>query len=166
MALTYVNLARTAYRQGNQAEATLFLDKSLLVSQDLDIRWTLGFVQEIMGLLERSKGNMKNALGHFQKSLQLAIEQENQQGIANCYGAIAGLAAVTNQPEKAARLFAASAKLRQEIGAKMSSNDRIEYEKFINLTHQQLDHVSFEMEWTIGYSTSAFQILEDLKTWT
>ena len=165
LALTYVNLARTAYRQGDHAAAKHFLDHSLSVSQELDIRWTLGFVLEIKGLLERSNGDYKNAFGLFQKSLQLAIEQENQQGIANCYGAIAGLAAVSNRPEQAARLFAAAAKLRQGIGAKMSNNDRVEYEQYLELTHQQLDHVSFEMEWSAGFGMSANKILEDLGKW-
>ncbi len=165
-ALTYVNLARTAYRQGDHLAAKKFLDQSLSVSQELDIRWTLGYVLEIMGLLERSKGNYNHALELFQNSLQLAIEQENQQGIANCYGALAGLAVILNKTRQASRLFAAAAKLRREIGAKMSHKDQVEYEQYLGMTHQKLDLITFEMEWSKGYALTTKQVIEDLKTWS
>ena len=166
MAVTYVNLARTAYRQRDFSKAMEFLDLALSVSQDLDIRWTLSFVLEIKGLLERSQGNYEPALRLFRESLNLAVEQENQQGIANCFGALAGLAVVAKQTRQAVRMFAAASKLRGEIGAEMSDSDRHEYEHYLDLTHQQLDDVSFEAEWSKGYEMSVNQVIEDLKTWS
>lgn len=165
IASTYVNLARTAYRQSDPDAAMHYLDESLVISQDLHSRWTYGFVLEIMGLLQRSVGNYERALGLFHESLHLAVEQENLQGIANCLGALAGLAVMANQAKRAARLFAAAAKLRREMGAKMSSSDRIEYEKYRTMVHEHLDHATFEAEWLEGFSMTTEQIIEDLKEW-
>jgi len=137
IAITYVNLARTAYRQGDQDTARQYLEKSLSISNELNIRWTLGFVLEIMGLVHRNAGNFGTALGLFQESLRISVEQDNKQGIANCLGALAGLAVMADQPKRATRLFAAAAKLRREMGAKMSNNDRIEYEQYLDLVHEQ-----------------------------
>lgn len=162
---TYVNLARTAYRLGDNAAAMHYLEESLSISRELDIRWNLGFVLEIMGLLKRNDGNYERSLKLFQESLHLSLEQKNQQGIANCLGALAGLAVVTNQARRAARLFAAAAKLRREMGAKMSSNDRIEYEKYLTMVHECLDHTTFETEWSEGFTMSMEQIIDELKEW-
>lgn len=165
IASTYVNLARTAYRQGDHDAAMQFLDESLSISQKHNTRWNYGFVLEIMGLLQRSDGNFKRALELFQESLRVAVEQDNQQGIANCLGAMAGLAVMANQAPRAARLFAAAARLRQEMGARMSSNDRQEYEHYLTLVHERLDHAAFEAEWSQGFIMTTEQIIEELTGW-
>jgi hypothetical protein len=116
-----------------------------------------------MGLLRRSEGNHDLALELFQESLRLSIAQDNRQGIANCLGAMAGLAVLANQPARAARYFASSARLRREMGAKMSSNDREEYEYYLGMVHKQMDNVQFEAEWSEGFSMTIDQIIEDAK---
>jgi predicted ATPase/class 3 adenylate cyclase len=163
---TYVHLARAAYRQGDHETATYYLEESISISRRLNIRWIYGFVLEIMGLLQRSEGNYERSLELFQESLHLAVEQENQQGIANCLGALAGLAIMANQVRRAARLFAASAKLRYEMGAKMSSNDRLEYEHYLAMVRNHLDHATFEAEWSQGFLMTTEQILEELNEWS
>jgi tetratricopeptide (TPR) repeat protein len=164
--LTYVNLARTAYRQGNHPAAVQFLEDSLSTSKELNTRWNQSFVLEIMALLERSEGNYGRAFGLFQESLSLAVEQDNQQGIANCIGGLAGLAVLANQPVHAVHLFAAAAKLRRAMGAKMSTNDRVEYEKYLTMVHVQLDHATFEAEWSEGFMMTLEKIIEELSKWS
>jgi predicted ATPase/class 3 adenylate cyclase len=163
---TYVHLARTAYRQGDQEAAMQHLEAGRSISQRRNIRWTYALVLEIMGLLQRSSGNYKQALELLQESLRLAFEQENLQGIANCLGALAGLAVMANQAQRAARLFAAASKLRREMGAQMSNNDRQEYEHYLALVHDHLDHVTFEAEWSQGFSMTTEQIITELNEWS
>ncbi|MEJ2600893.1 MAG: tetratricopeptide repeat protein [Anaerolineales bacterium] len=163
---TFVNLARTAYRQGDHDAATEYLEESRSISKELGIRWSLGFVLEISGLLQRSQGNYDRAREFFQQCLQLAVDQNNQQGIANCLGALAGLAVMANQAPRAARLFAAASRLRREMGAKMSSNDRLEYEHYLTIVHEHLDHATFETEWSQGFIMTTQEIIEDLKEWS
>ncbi len=165
IASTCVNLARTAYRQGDHHAAMHYLDESLSISQALKIRWTYSFVLEIMGLLQRSAGNYKHSLELFQKSLEMSIEQENQQGIANCLGGLAGLAVMSNQAERAARFFAAAGKLRLEMGARMSSNDRLEYETYLAMVHERLDQATFQAEWSEGATMTTERISEELSEW-
>jgi hypothetical protein len=143
-----------------------FLNDSLSISEELNARWNVGFVLEIMGLLQRSQGNYDRALELFQESLRLALEQENQQGIANCLGALAGLAVMANQTACAVHLFAAAAKLRHEMGAKMSSNDRLEYEHYLTMVHEHMDHTEFEAEWSVGFTMTTEQIIEDVRQWS
>ncbi len=162
---TYINLARTAYRLGDQTAAMYFLNESLATSRELNTRWNMAFVLEIMGLLQRSLGNDEHALELFQESLRLSVEQENMQGIANCLGALAGLAVMGNQALRAVRLFASAARLRREMGAQMSNNDRAEYERYLTMVHEQLDHATFEAEWLEGFSMTTEQIIQDVDAW-
>jgi predicted ATPase/class 3 adenylate cyclase len=159
----WVNLARTAYRQGDKESARQYLDLSLSLSHGLEIRWTVSFALEIMGLLEREAGNYERATQLFMDSLHLSVKQANQQGIANCFGALAGMAVLRNQPAQAACLFAAAEKLRVEMGAKMGSADQEEYEHYLAILHDQLDPESFEAAWLKGSLMITEQIIEGLK---
>jgi predicted ATPase len=160
VAYALANLARTLYRLDDHAAASRLLDESLSISRELDIRWSLAFSLEIMGLLQRSQGDYARASELFQESLRLSAEQANQQGIANCLGALGGLAAMTGQPIRAARLFAAADKLRQAIGARMGSDDRREYEVYLDLLRHQLDDVAFTTSWSEGYAMTDEQAIE------
>lgn len=166
IAITDVNLARVSYRQGDIPAAQHYLEESLSISEEQNIRWTKGFTLEIMGLLQRKEGNIGRALELFLESLRLSIEQENLQGIANCFGALAGLAVIENQPARAARLFAAAAKLRREMGMRMSNNDWSEYEHYLMTAQQMIDRPSFEAEYSEGFSMTTDQLVDDLKEWS
>jgi predicted ATPase/class 3 adenylate cyclase/Tfp pilus assembly protein PilF len=160
IAQTLVNLARSAYRQGDQASASTYLEESLSLSRELDIRWSLAFSLEIMGLVKRSQGDLQAALPLFQESLMLSAEQANQQGIANCLGAIAGLAALNGQPAESARLFSAAANLRSSMGAKMGANDQHEYEQYLAVLRQKLDEALFNRLMLEGCNITTEQAVE------
>lgn len=154
------NLARALYRQGDHEAARQCVDESLAISRELDIRWTLGFGLEILGLVHRSRHNDEVALGLFQESLAVSLEQGNRQGVANCLGAIAGLAALSNQATAAAILFGAAQRIRREIGARMGSGDLAEYEFYLVLARQHLAEDEFEAAWARGSSLTIEQVVE------
>jgi tetratricopeptide (TPR) repeat protein len=161
MASVWINLARTAYRQGEIESARIFIDKSLTLLDQLNALWTRGLALEILGLLKRKEGDYGRALELFQESLKISVDQDNRQGIANCLGAIAGLAMITNQPGEAIRLFAASQKIREEIGARMGSEDLVEYNEYLMVTRQQLNQAEYNQAWMNGYHLSIDQAVED-----
>jgi tetratricopeptide (TPR) repeat protein len=150
-------MARTAYRLGDHQLAQEYLEESLSLSRSFDIRWSLAFSLEIMGLLRRSQGDNEHALQMFRESLQLSNEQANRQGIVNCLGAIAGLAATYKQPEIAVRLFAVAEQLRGEIGNKMGQADKEEYDAFLQGARNQLDGDAFRRAWSDGQAMSVEQ---------
>jgi hypothetical protein len=137
------------------------LDESVSISRELDLRWSLAFSLESMGLLQRSQGDYDRAWDLFQESLSLSAEQANQQGIANCLGALAGLAALARQSNRAAHLFAAAGKLRQALGARMGSDDQREYEHYLALLRHQLDDAAFTVAWSEGCAMTAEQAIEE-----
>jgi tetratricopeptide (TPR) repeat protein len=166
VARLWVNLARVSYRQGDPESALRFLDESLSISRKLDTRWNLGYVLEILGLIERSKGNTARALTLFQESLNFSIEQENKQGIANCLGALAGLALMDQQHARATRLFAAADKLRWTMGAVMGQHDQEEYQGYLNKLQSQMETEAINAAWSEGHSATLEAVIEDLKEWS
>ena len=161
IAHTLVGLARTTYRLDDHQRAQELLEESLSLSRAFDIQWSLAFSLEIMGLLRRSAGDYGGALEIYQESLQLSFEQESRQGVVNCLGAIAGLAAMLNQPEIAVRLFAVTEQLREAIGNKMEQADQQEYEACLQLARDQLDEAAFNTLWRDGQAMSTQQAVKE-----
>jgi predicted ATPase/class 3 adenylate cyclase/Tfp pilus assembly protein PilF len=160
VAITWINLARTANRQGNLENANKYLDESLAVAHQLKTGWTQGLALEISGLLQRKQGNHAQALTLFKESLDISDLQDNLQGIANCLGAIAGLAITAEQPVEGLQLFAAAQMIRQQISAKMGQGDQAEYDLYLDLADQQLDKVRFEKAWSQGSSLTLAQAIQ------
>jgi predicted ATPase/uncharacterized protein HemY len=163
--VTLVNLARTAYRQGDMDQAMNYLDEGLVIANKLEVQWIISYVLEIMGLLYRSQGNYDRSIELFKESLRISIEQDNVQGIANCLGALAGIAAQKNQPMQAALLFASAEKYREMIGAIMGKTDREEYDHYLELLHNQLDEVDYNKAWSKGRETSVEQLYSEILSW-
>ncbi|UCD40810.1 MAG: tetratricopeptide repeat protein [Chloroflexota bacterium] len=160
VAIALINLARTAYRLGKFKNARNYIDQSLAVSQQLETEWTHGLALEILGLLQRKQGDHDQALHLFQESLEISVIQDNRQGIANCFGAIAGLAIIANQPVEGMNLFAAAQMIREEIGARMGEGDQEEYNEYLNLARQQLDDEQIQKAWSHGSSLTLEQAIE------
>jgi tetratricopeptide (TPR) repeat protein len=156
-----VGLARTAYRLDDHARAEEFLEESLSLSRKYGIQWSLAYSLEIIGLLRRSEGDYRRAFQLLQESLQLSSEQENQQGIANALGAIAGLAAMVNQPEMAARLFAAAERIREDIGSRMGLADQKEYEACLRQAKIQVGGAAFGASWSDGQEMSTKEAVRE-----
>jgi non-specific serine/threonine protein kinase len=161
IAHTLVGLGRTAYRLDDHQRAQEFLDESLSLSHNFGIQWSLAYSLEIMGLLRRNRGDYDRALQMFQESLRLSSEQENRQGVANCLGAIAGLAAMASRPKQATRLFAAADRIREEIGGRMGLADKNEYETCLRLAKEQIDEATFSSSWSDGQAMSMKQAISE-----
>jgi tetratricopeptide (TPR) repeat protein len=160
IAITWINLARIAYRKGNIEDAYQLIDKSLATSRLLKIEWTRGLALEIKGLLQRKQGNYIQALQSFQESLEIAVFQDNLQGIANCLGAIAGLAIITHHGLEGLQLFATAYMLREQINAKMGKGDQEEYDHYLYLVKHLLDKDQIERAWSQGISSDLIEAID------
>lgn len=155
-----INLARTAYRLGETERAINLINESVAFSRELNIRWTLSLGLEILGLIQRSLNKDEEALLLFKESLNISYEQDNLQGITNCLGAIAGMAAASDQVANAAILFAAAQKIRDEIKAGMGSGDQAEYDSYLALARYRLTDEEFMAAQAHGFNLNIEQAVE------
>lgn len=150
IALSTVNLARGLYRQGDLAGARQAVAQSLGLSREIGDCWGIAFGLEVSALLERSAGKYDRAALLFRESLQLSATQANRQGVLNSLGALAGLAALADDPARSARLFGAAEKLRESLEVVMAVDDRAEYEAYLQSLRGRLDPDAFAREWEAG----------------
>ena len=71
-------------------------------------------------------------------------------GVAGALEGIAGVARDRDEPEVAARLFAAAATLREEIGGVREGADQAEYDRDLAATRAALGDDAFDAAWAAG----------------
>ena len=73
---------------------------------------------------------------------------------------------MTGQPSLAARLFAVTDKMRDATGARMGSDDRMEYERYLSVLRNQMSDAEFETAWSGGYAMTTEQAIAELEGWS
>jgi hypothetical protein len=81
------------------------------------------------------------------------------RGLAVFLEGLAREAGVLGEPERAIRLFAAAAALREQIGAPRPPAEREDYEEHLSATTDQLDLAVFMSAWSEGWGMTAEQAL-------
>jgi hypothetical protein len=95
----------------------------------------------------------------FREATQIAQEEGHKVTIAFCLLGFAGLAGLSEQPERAARLWGAAEVLRETSGAAMSAADRIEYEYNANSVGAYIDREGYPTAVAEGRAMSTEQAI-------
>ncbi len=83
--------------------------------------------------------------------------------MGQCFVGLAGVAAVTGQAERAARLFGAADGLLQNISNQLEPVDRAAYAYALAIVQSQLDDAVFQTAWAAGRSLSQEQVLAEAR---
>jgi hypothetical protein len=122
---------------------------------------SLGMKPEIAQALDRSaylflrEGNVVEARARLRESLALQQEIGNRQGIAECLGALAGVALADGDPHVAASLLGAQAALLARVGVPLSPADRAEVQRDTAAACEQLGASTFDAAFTAGRALTA-----------
>jgi hypothetical protein len=84
------------------------------------------------------------ARARLHESLALQREIGNRHGIAECLGAMAGVALAVGDPDRAARLLGAQAAVLGRIGVPLSPADRAELERDHAAARERLGAAAFD----------------------
>lgn len=109
------NLGYLAQRQGNEEEARRLWEECRAIDLALGIR--AGYVLWALGQLAKDRGDYAEAHRLWGQGLRERQEVCSEYGIAAGLENFASLAAAEGQPERAVRLWAAGAALREALGA-------------------------------------------------
>ena len=115
------DLARLA---GEQDRAAALYGESLDLWRELHGTPGIASALHKLGQVARSTGDLAAARTYFTESLALQRDLGNTQGIAECLAGLAGTLAAAGRPRDAARVFAASAELLEQIGAPLAPADQ------------------------------------------
>jgi ATP/maltotriose-dependent transcriptional regulator MalT len=107
-----------------------------------------------LGDLARDRGELDRALAYYSESAELALEHGDRLFTAAALAGIASVSTSRGQHERAARLYGASAALREQIGITIEHWERAQYERQIAAVQQALSPDVFEAAWEDGGSLS------------
>jgi predicted ATPase/class 3 adenylate cyclase len=103
-----------------------------------------------LGDLARHSGDFAAAEGHYRESLRLADQLVDLEPIANSMEGVAGIACLTNRPERGIQLSAAAATIRTAIGVPQGEPEAHVSEANLAAARAALGQERFAAAWSSG----------------
>lgn len=154
MASALNNLGVVAYDQGDYPTAHHYQAESLALAREIGNQLSVTISLNNLGLLGLAQGSAEEAHRHYQESLTLARELGDKQLIAYGLVGMAGVAALAQAPQQAARLGAAAQQLLRSLGVVLEPEEQAAYERALQVARAALDPATFDIAWAEGEALS------------
>ena len=151
MGWAFNHLGHVAQIQGEYERARQLHKESLVLFDKIGARHE-GTIWAHQSLGETALGQNDSTLAtmHFTEALELSRDLGDRAGTAWCLAGLAGVAAVNEDPERAAWLWSAAEALRQSIGTREAPASRATRERLIAQAREQLGETAFAAKWAEG----------------
>jgi non-specific serine/threonine protein kinase len=161
MSVLLGNLAEVAVSKGHYARATRMAEEALAMQRQL--KWDWGASQSLFILAEvaRRQGDVARARALYQESLRQAWDQRDQRLMLRPLNFLAMLAAEVSEAEHAARLFGATARLRELLGTPLDSAEQEAYDRAVIATRSRLGDLEFQVAWAAGLALSPVALVTE-----
>jgi tetratricopeptide (TPR) repeat protein len=126
----------------DQAEA--YYEKSLALSQEFGLKVYAGYNLYALGILALHRNNYPLAIQLFTETFNSNREYLKQRSTYDFLIGLAAVAAGTNQPEHAAKLYGATEAILDTADYKISPLTRFEFDRYIQMARDQLGDKKFE----------------------
>jgi predicted ATPase/DNA-binding winged helix-turn-helix (wHTH) protein len=147
-------LAVALHAQVQWAEAREWYEQALELARALGTPFEIGHALSEIGRAECDDGRHDLALKHFAEGMTILHGLGNRPGVIDSLEGLAGVAAATAAPRRAARLWGAADALRQEIGNVRSVHESIAYERQLKAVRAILTAEAFHQAWDEGRAMS------------
>jgi predicted ATPase/class 3 adenylate cyclase/tetratricopeptide (TPR) repeat protein len=144
------NLGEVAFHQGSYTAARSLHEESLGIRRELGDKRGIAITLNNLGGVALQQGEYASARSLYQESLGIHREVGDKRGAAYSLEAFAYLAVKADTEQRAARLWAAAAALREAIGSPLPPNDREEQESKIAMAKEALGEAAFAAAWEEG----------------
>ncbi len=151
IALALHNLGTVVRGQDDYDRALTLWTESVALRRELGDAWGLAGGLNNLGVLAHEQGDDGRALALLTESLIVAREVGDKTMLAYDLEDVASVLCAQGQPECAARLCAAAARLRESIGAPRPPGERASYDHTIASVRQALGG-AFAAAWAAGRS--------------
>jgi hypothetical protein len=139
---------------------TNFLE-TLAIARELGFKKFTIWVLRLLGIAAKRQDENQRAAAYLLESLPLAQSIEDWHGIVMTLGLMAGIAAGTGQPDRAARLLGAEEKQLESLNMILDYLEQVEFDRDIALLRSQLDEVAFKEAWSDGRSMTLEQAVAE-----
>jgi len=156
------HLGHVAQIQGDYERATQLHIESLPLFRETGPQWVgIPWAHQGLGETRLAQGNTTLAATHLAEALGLFHDLGDRMGVSWCLAGLAGVAAVDEEPERAAWLWGVAEALRQSIGAREAPASRATHERLKNEVRQQLGEDAFSAKWAEGQTASMEQAITE-----
>ncbi len=135
---------------GDDERARHAYEQCLEVSQQTGETRRIVFMYQNLAFITLREGEAERARNLARHGLQLARSMSNRLELAKTLATLAGTIGASGKPQQAARLFGASARALEKMGAFHQLNDQQEIDHMIAAVQAQLDEVTFQSAWAEG----------------
>jgi DNA-binding CsgD family transcriptional regulator len=152
--VAYANRAQTAVLLGDSGTATAALEQAVSRQRALGFSWGLGDALRVRGDLARERGDYDRAATDYREAVALWRDHHDLRLLTDALTGLAGVAAHTDQAERAARLYGAASAQRTRLGTPIVAWDRRAYERGLDAARSALSPEAFAAAWQAGEALS------------
>lgn len=146
------HLGDVARDQGDYAVARSLYEESLAIFRELGDKWGIASSLTDLGHVAGDQGDYAAARSLHNESLVIVGELGDKRGIARVLEGFVGLAAAQAEQERALRLAAAAAALRETIGAPLPPAEQARLERRLGPARQTLSEEARTAAWAEGWA--------------
>jgi predicted ATPase/class 3 adenylate cyclase/Tfp pilus assembly protein PilF len=155
------NLGLVAINKGEFDRAVSLLEEALAMFRESGEKLGVAFALLNMGHAISGRGDYDEARPHYEQSLKLFGEFGDRLHIATCLARLSGLYALTEQPERAARLAGAVNGLLEALGVPLPPFERPYYEPAIAAARARLGKERFSAASDAGRALTLEQAIAE-----
>ena len=150
-------LGQTLMHLGDPHEAVLLLEEALAVYRDLGNKAFVARTEGYLGYAAILRSDYELAQNYFQQSLREFSNLHETMGIAEGLEGLAAVFAVTDHPERTARLAAAAGVIRETIAAQALPLDQATFQAYVQQARNAMDPEAWRVGWEEGSVMSTEQ---------
>jgi serine/threonine-protein kinase PknK len=150
LSLAHANLAQILLSKGEVERASAHADEAIQVQRAFGFAWALGDTLRIVGDVAREQGDLARAVDAYRESLTLTRDNGDRRFLTNALAALADVAAIQGQFERACRLYAATTALWDKFGVGVETWQRSWHDRGIALVRSALSPEKFDATWAAG----------------
>jgi len=159
---TLNHLGHAAQLRGEYQRAAELHQESLAIFRSLgDQNFGLPWAYHSLGETALGLGRLDEAARYLAQGLALSQTLSDQASIAWCLAGLGTMAALDEEPERAARLWGAAEQLRQAIGCRSAPAACATYERAVATARAQLGEEAFEAAWAAGRALTLEQAIAE-----
>jgi tetratricopeptide (TPR) repeat protein len=150
-----------AYEEGDYAGARTLHEESLQIQRGLGARQSIAMTLSNLGVVAFEQGDYAAARTLQEESLAIRRELGERWGIARSLEELAHVALALALPGRAARIWGAAERLREETGSPLSPRERTHSDPQVASARSAMgDGSAFDSAWQEGRAMTIEQAIE------
>jgi tetratricopeptide (TPR) repeat protein len=160
IAISLNNLGDFACEQGDHQAARSLYEEGLAIKRELGDRVGIAIALNGLGNVDAEQGDYLSARVRYEESLAIRRDLGNRRGIVYSLEGLAAVVAALGSSLRAARIWGAAERLREEFGAPLPPNERPRYDRRVAAVRAALrDEVAFVRAWQEGRALTIEQAI-------